>query len=116
MKLLSSIFISVVFGSHFFRKRDMDYKETMNRLKNILRERCTSIEMDLFLSKLREKGILSRGEERDLKSRKNLNKIDKILITKKNSQGTYKNVLEALGEMERTDIIEELIEPGVSLF
>ncbi|CAG0890405.1 unnamed protein product [Darwinula stevensoni] len=99
----------------FLRRRNMDYGETMNRLKAIFCDSISKMDVTLFLNKLAERNLLSKAQERDLKSsRKGFRKIDSIfhiLLAKKKPLPTYKNIIEILEEMHRTDIIGKLTEP-----
>ncbi|CAG0905472.1 unnamed protein product, partial [Darwinula stevensoni] len=83
------------------------------RLQIILK-RGVFMDVDLFIEKLAVKGYLSADEQIELKAKGTYKeKIDGTLsiLCKKHPKKTYDNVLDALREMGRDDIIKELQQP-----
>ncbi|CAG0885910.1 unnamed protein product [Darwinula stevensoni] len=81
----------------------------LRRLQNIIK-RDAPIEEDVFIEKMAEKMDLSLNQEEELKAKgTSEEKIDGIffILRKKHPKKTYDNVLDALQEMQRGDIISK---------
>ncbi|CAG0899234.1 unnamed protein product [Darwinula stevensoni] len=88
-----------------------EYKNYLKRLKVIIK-REKPLDMDHFLDKLSEKDLITTVEEKELKERSTYkHKVDGVyfILNQKDAKSTFYDVERILEEMERCDIIAEMM-------
>ena len=88
-----------------------EYVKHLKRLKSVLKREML-LDVDHFLDKLVEKDLITTAQEMELKGRSAYeHKVDGIfhILTHKNVKSTYYDVERILEEMDRCDIIVEMM-------
>ena len=83
----------------------------LKRLGNILKNKNITVDVNVFLEKLEEKGLIKTVEEEELKLKKRYrDKIDGAfsILLRRNPHKTWRHMKRILLEMDRGDILKEV--------